>query len=71
MPNAKCTLDRDSNLIRGVSYDKSTGLLHVLSNASRNDFDGLVRINSVARNSVGTLGNRPISSAKGMIVEES
>jgi hypothetical protein len=71
MPNAKCTLDRDSNLIRGVSYDKSTGLLHVLSNASRNDFDGLVRINSVARNSSGTLGNRPISSAKGMIVEES
>ena len=71
MTNAKCTLDRDSNLIRGVSYDKSTGLLHVLSNNTRNDFDGLVRINSVARNSSGTLGNRPISSAKGMIVEES
>ena len=71
MPNAKCTLDRDSNLIRGVSYDKNTGLLHVLSNNTRNDFDGLVRINSVARNSSGTLGNRPISSAKGMIVEES
>lgn len=71
MPNAKCTLDNDSNLIRGVSYDKNTGLLHVLSNNTRNDFDGLVRINSVARNSSGTLGNRPISSAKGMIVEES
>jgi len=71
MPNAKCTLDRDSNLIRGVSYDKNTGLLHVLSNNTRNDFDGLVRINSENRNSAGTLGNRPISSAKGMIVEES
>ena len=69
-PNAKCTLDRDSNLIRGVSYDKNTGLLHVLSNNTRNDFDGLVRINSETRTSGGVAGHRCISSANGMIVEE-
>jgi len=69
MPNAKCTL-YDSNLIRGHSYDKDTGLLHVLSNTRRDDFSGLVRINSESRLSAGVTGHRTISSVNGMIVEE-
>tara|TARA_B100000131_G_scaffold282473_1_gene289715 strand:- start:8 stop:1141 length:1134 start_codon:yes stop_codon:yes gene_type:complete len=70
MPNAKCIIDGDSNLIRGHSYDKETGLLHVLTNTARNDFDGLVRINSKSRSSGGVTGHRTISSVNGMIVEE-
>ena len=70
MPNAKCTLDNDQNLIRGVSADKDTGLLYALSSNTRNDFDGLVRINSESRSSGGTNGHRCISSVNGMIVEE-
>ena len=70
MPNAKCTFDGDSNLIRGVSYDKDTGILNVLSNNTRNDFNGLVRINSESRSSGGVNGHRTISSVNGMIVEE-
>ena len=69
-PNAKCTLDGDSNLIRGTSYDKDTGLLHVLTNTARSDFNGLVRINSETRSSAGVTGHRCISSVNGMIVEE-
>jgi len=69
-PNAKCTFDGDSNLIRGVSYDKDTGILNVLSNNTRNDFNGLVRINSESRSSGGVTGHRTISSVNGMIVEE-
>ena len=70
MPNAKCTFDGDSNLIRGVAYDKDTGILNVLSNNTRNDFNGLVRINSETRSSAGANGHRCISSVNGMIVEE-
>ena len=70
MPNAKCTLDGDNNYMRGVSADKDTGLLHGLSTNRRNDFDGLVRINSESRSSGGVNGHRTISSVNGMIVEE-
>ena len=69
-PNAKCTLDGDSNIIRGTSYDKDTGLLHVLTNTARSDFNGLVRINSETRSSAGANGHHCISSVNGMIVEE-
>ena len=69
-PNAKCTLDNDSNNIRDTSYDKDTGLFHILSANTRNDFNGLVRINSETRSSGGTVGHRAISSVNGMIVEE-
>jgi len=71
MPNAKCTLDNDQNLIRGLSYDKDTEIMHVLSANTRNDFNGLVRINSTANsNHAGTNGHRCISSVNGMIVEQ-
>ena len=56
--------------MRGVSADKDTGLLYALSSNTRNDFDGLVRINSEDRSSGGTNGHRCISSVNGMIVEE-
>ena len=69
-PNAKCTLANNYNLIRGISYDKDTGIFHALSNVARNDFNGLVRINSETRSSGGTAGHRCISSVNGMIVEE-
>ena len=70
MPNAKCTLDNENNFLRGVSADKDTGLLYALSSNTRNDFNGLVRINSESRSSGGTNGHRCISSVNGMIVEE-
>jgi len=69
-PNAKCTLDNGSHFMRGVSSDKDTGLFHILTDNTRNDFNGLVRINSETRSSAGTAGHRCISSVNGMIVEE-
>ncbi len=42
----------------------------MLSNNKRNDFNGLVRINSEDRASAGVAGHRCISSVNGMIVEE-
>jgi len=69
-PNAKCTLDKENNLLRGISYDKDTELMHALTSNSRSDFNGLVRINSEDRASAGVAGHRCISSVNGMIVEE-
>ena len=63
--NAKCTLYGSSNLIKGMDYDKSTGLLHAGTSAGRSDFRGFNRINNTT-----TAVTHNISAAAGIIAEQ-
>ena len=61
-PNSKATVFGKMSAGVGVDYDNGTGLLHVLTEHGRSDFDGLRRVNQSAE-----LGARRISATNGMI----
>ena len=63
--DAKCTIYGSSNLIKGMDYDKSTGLLHVGTGGGRSDFRGFNRINNTT-----TSVTHSISAAAGIIAEQ-
>ena len=63
--NAKCTIYGNSNLVKGMDYDKSTGLLHVGTGGGRSDFRGFNRINNTT-----TAVTTVISAAAGIIAEQ-
>ena len=63
--DAQCTLYGSSNLIKGMDYDKSTGLLHAGTSAGRSDFRGFNRINNTT-----TAVTTAISAAAGIIAEQ-
>ena len=63
--DAKCTLYGNSNLVKGMDYDKTTGLLHVGTSAGRSDFRGFNRINNTT-----TAVTHSISAAAGIIAEQ-
>ena len=62
-PNSKNLLQ--SNICRDVAYDKSTGLMHVLTSTGRDDFRGLRRINRETE----TTGTARIDANAGYVVE--
>jgi len=63
--DAKCTLYGTSSLVKGMDYDKTTGILHAGTSAGRSDFRGFSRINNTTT-AVGTA----ISAAAGIIAEQ-
>ena len=63
--DAKCTIYGNSNLIKGMDYDKSTSLLHVGTGGGRSDFRGFNRINNTT-----TAVTHNISAAAGIIAEQ-
>ena len=63
--DAKCTIYGSSNLVKGMDYDKTTGLLHVGTNSGRSDFRGFNRINNTT-----TAVASHISAAAGIIAEQ-
>ena len=65
-PNARCVLQGTNELIRDITYDKSTGTFHILGYSARNDLQGLCVINSETRDA----GSGGIHAVNGMIVEE-
>ena len=64
-PNAKCTLYGTSDVVESMAYDKSTDILHAITNQGRSDFVGLNRINNTTTNS-----DRAISAAGGLVAED-
>ena len=62
-PNSRCLLQ--SNNCRDVAYDKSTGLMHVLTSTGRDDFRGLRRINRETE----TTSTARIDANAGYVVE--
>ena len=62
-PNSRNLLQ--SNLCRDVAYDKSTGLMHVLTSTGRDDFRGLRRINRETE----TTSTARIDANAGYVVE--
>ena len=48
-----------------MAYDKSTDILHAITNQGRSDFVGLNRINNTTTNS-----DRAISAAGGLVAED-
>ena len=64
-PNAKCSLYGTSEQVESIAYDKSTDILHAITNQGRSDFVGLNRINNTTTNS-----DRAISAAGGLVAED-
>ncbi len=64
-PNAKCSLYGTSEVVESMAYDKSTDILHVITNQGRSDFVGLNRINNTT-----TSSDRAISAAGGLVAED-
>ena len=64
-PNAKCSLHGTSEKVESIAYDKSTDVLHAITNQGRSDFVGLNRINNTTKGS-----NTAISAAGGLIAEQ-
>ena len=64
-PNAKCSLYGTSEVVESIEYDKSTDILHAITNQGRSDFVGLNRINNTTTNS-----DRAISAAGGLVAED-
>ena len=64
-PNAKCTLYGTSDVVESMAYDKSTDILHAITNQGRSDFVGLNRINNTTQGS-----DRAISAAGGLVAED-
>ena len=64
-PNAKCSLHGTSEQVESMAYDKSTDVLHAITNQGRSDFVGLNRINNTTKGS-----NTAISAAGGLIAEQ-
>ena len=64
-PNAKCTLYGTSDMVESMAYDKSTDILHAITNQGRSDFVGLNRINNTTQGS-----DRAISAAGGLVAED-
>ena len=64
-PNAKCSLYGTSEVVESIAYDKSTDILHAITNQGRSDFVGLNRINNTTTNS-----DRAISAAGGLVAED-
>ena len=62
-PNSKNLLQ--NNICRDVAYDKSTGLMHVLTSTGRDDFRGLRRINRETEST----GSARIDANAGYVVE--
>ena len=51
--------------MESIAYDKSTDILHAITNQGRSDFVGLNRINNTTTNS-----DRAISAAGGLVAED-
>ena len=61
-----CRSLTQSSTIRDVDYDKSTGILHLLTSSGRDEFRGLQRINSTSESAANFAR---ISANGGMVVE--
>ena len=64
-PNAKCSLHGTSEQVESMAYDKSTDVLHAITNQGRSDFVGLNRINNTTKGA-----DRAVSAAGGLVAED-
>ena len=66
-PNAQCSLGGSTSTPKAMDYDRSTDLLHVVTDTERVAYRRLVRINRVAR--TNSLVYPKISAEGGVVVE--
>jgi len=66
-PNTQCSLGGSTSTPKAIDYDRSTDLLHVVTDTERAAYRRLVRINRVAR--TNSLSYPKISAEGGVVVE--
>ena len=66
-PNTQCSLGGSTSTPKAIDYDRSTDLLHVVTDTERDAYRRLVRINRVAR--TNSLSYPKISAEGGVVVE--